>query len=130
MTEQPSARVGEIVAAARELLEDGGPEALTMRAVADKLGIRAPSLYKHIPDKADLEALVVTAAFTEQAEAFSRAIARARDPLTALGRGLPRLGARASAPLPAHDQPTPRPRPAPGGRRGQRGRATDRSVRR
>ena len=87
MTEQPSARVTEIVAAARELLEAGGPEALTMRALADKLGIRAPSIYKHIPDKADLEAAVIAAAFDEQAAAFTNAIARSpRDPLSALGR--------------------------------------------
>jgi AcrR family transcriptional regulator len=84
--EQPSARVTEIVAAARELLEAGGPEALTMRGVADKLGIRAPSIYKHIPDKADLEAAVIAAAFVEQAATFTQAIARSRDPLSALGR--------------------------------------------
>jgi AcrR family transcriptional regulator len=86
VSELPSARVTEIVAAARELLESGGPDALTMRAVADKLGIRAPSLYKHIPDKADLEASIIASAFSEQAQMFSKAIARARDPLVALGR--------------------------------------------
>jgi AcrR family transcriptional regulator len=86
VSQEPTARVTEIVAAARELLEAGGPDALTMRAVADKLGIRAPSLYKHIPDKADLEAAVIATAFTEQAETFAKAIARSRDPLTALGR--------------------------------------------
>ena len=86
MNQQPSARVTEIVAAARELLEAGGPEALTMRAVAEKLGIRAPSIYKHIPDKADLEAAIIAAAFAEQAAVFTKAIARSRDPLLALGR--------------------------------------------
>jgi AcrR family transcriptional regulator len=58
-----SSRQAEIVAAARALLEDGGPEALTMRAVAARLGIQAPSLYKHVEDKDALEALVIADAF-------------------------------------------------------------------
>jgi AcrR family transcriptional regulator len=37
------------------MLENEGPEALTMRRLADRLGIRAPSLYKHFPHKAALE---------------------------------------------------------------------------
>jgi AcrR family transcriptional regulator len=44
-------RAREIVAAARAILEEGGPEALSMRAIAERLGIRAPSLYKHVPDR-------------------------------------------------------------------------------
>ncbi|WP_283134571.1 TetR/AcrR family transcriptional regulator [Rhizohabitans arisaemae] len=68
-------RPAQIVAAARELLECGGPEAVTMRAIADRLGIRAPSLYKHLPDKAAVEAalqaegLAVLADMLEEAEA-------------------------------------------------------------
>jgi AcrR family transcriptional regulator len=46
----------EILDAAGELLEERGPEALTMREVAARLGIRAPSLYKHVRDKEDIEA--------------------------------------------------------------------------
>jgi AcrR family transcriptional regulator len=85
-SEQPlSGRKAEIVAAARDLLEAGGPEAVTMRAIADALGIRAPSLYKHFPDKVALESAVVAAGFVEQAEAFAAA-ARTRNPLAALGR--------------------------------------------
>jgi AcrR family transcriptional regulator len=79
-----SGRVAEIVAAGRELLEAGGPDAVTMRAIADKLGIRAPSLYKHIPDKAELEAAIVTDAFVEQAANFAAAIADSDDALGAL----------------------------------------------
>ena len=59
----PSARQTEIAAAARELLDDGGRPALTMRAVAERLGIRAPSLYKHVEDKEALEALVIADVF-------------------------------------------------------------------
>ncbi|GAT70166.1 tetR family transcriptional regulator [Planomonospora sphaerica] len=52
-------RAAQIVSAARELLEEEGRDALTMRALADRLGIRAPSLYKHFPDKAAVEAALI-----------------------------------------------------------------------
>ena len=46
----------EILDVAEALLESQGPAALTMRRVADEMGIRAPSLYKHVPGKEDIEA--------------------------------------------------------------------------
>ena len=52
-------RADEALRAARELLEQEGPDAMTMRRVADRVGIRAPSLYKHVPDKAELELRLV-----------------------------------------------------------------------
>ncbi|MGZ8619936.1 MAG: helix-turn-helix domain-containing protein, partial [Actinomycetota bacterium] len=55
MSVVPSARLSEIVEAARELLESQGPGGLTMRALGDRLGMRAPSLYKHVADKDELE---------------------------------------------------------------------------
>lgn len=60
----------EIVAAARELLEAEGPEGLSMRRVAERVGIKAPSIYKHLPDKEALEAALISAGFEEWAEAF------------------------------------------------------------
>lgn len=54
-----SARTGEIVAAAFAILDDEGPDTLTMRRLADDLGMRAPSLYKHVRDKAALEAALI-----------------------------------------------------------------------
>jgi AcrR family transcriptional regulator len=78
-------RKAEIVAAARDLLETGGPEAVTMRAIAERLGIQAPSLYKHFADKEALEAALVAAGFVEQAAAFAAAT-RSRNPLAALAR--------------------------------------------
>jgi AcrR family transcriptional regulator len=76
-------RAREIVAAARAVLEESGPEALSMRAIAGRLGIRAPSLYKHVPDKEALEVALVADALAEVAEAFEGAAA-ADDPLTAV----------------------------------------------
>lgn len=48
-----------IVAAARRLLEDRGADALTMRDVADAVGVRAPSLYKRVRDRTDLLRLIL-----------------------------------------------------------------------
>lgn len=51
----------QIVAAGRELLESGGPSALTMQAVAARVGVRAPSLYKRVKDRDALLRLVADA---------------------------------------------------------------------
>lgn len=85
MAELLTGRKAQIVDAARDLLEAGGPEAVTMRAIAEKLAIQAPSLYKHFADKGALEAALVTAGFVEQAETFSAA-SRSRNPLATLAR--------------------------------------------
>ena len=81
MTQPPTAvrsvRAEEIVAAARELLETQGPGALTMRAVADALGIRAPSIYKHLPDKHALEVAILEQGMAEMGEVLRRALADA-----------------------------------------------------
>jgi AcrR family transcriptional regulator len=49
-------RQEEILDVAESLLESEGPAALTMRRVAQEMGIRAPSLYKHVSGKDDIEA--------------------------------------------------------------------------
>ncbi len=85
MAEAPATpRAQQIAAAGRALLEAEGPEALTMRRVADALGIRAPSLYKHLPDKATLEAAIIAEGFREAAAAFEAATDGADDPMGAL----------------------------------------------
>jgi len=85
-------RQAQIAGAARALLDAEGPEALTMRRVAGVLGIKAPSLYKHLPDKAALEALVVAAGFAE----LARTLAAAADGADGAD-GAGRLAAIASA---------------------------------
>lgn len=50
-----------IVAAGRDLVERSGPDGLTMQAVAARVGVRAPSLYKRVRDRRELLALVVDA---------------------------------------------------------------------
>ncbi len=66
-----SPRAREIVAAAREQLEKEGE--ISMRRLADRLGIKAPSLYKHLPGKPALEAAIMSEAFVEAAERFEAA---------------------------------------------------------
>ena len=85
-TQTLTERQRQIAAAARALLDAEGPEGLTMRRVADALGIKAPSLYKHVPDKTALELLVVAGGFVEVAEALEAATADAADPLPALAK--------------------------------------------
>jgi AcrR family transcriptional regulator len=81
--DQLTPRAREIAAAARELLEQEGPDGLSMRKVAARLGIQAPSLYKHLPDKQALENAVISMGFEEQAAVFEEAL-DSDDPLRAL----------------------------------------------
>ena len=50
-----------IITAGRDLLETNGLEGLTMQAVADRVGVRPPSLYKRVRNRSDLIALVADA---------------------------------------------------------------------
>lgn len=70
-----SPRQAQIVAAARVILESEGPDALTMRSVAARLGIQAPSLYKHVADKEELEALLIAEALRGMGDALRAATA-------------------------------------------------------
>jgi AcrR family transcriptional regulator len=88
-----------------------------MRAIAERVGIRAPSLYKHFSDKDDLEIAMIAEGFRETARVFAAAIA-GDDPLAGLAaayRGwalqhphLCRGGGGAAARPPGADQMTPR----------------------
>jgi AcrR family transcriptional regulator len=84
----PTTRRAQIVAAARRLLEEDGPEALSMRNVAAEIGIRAPSLYEHVADKRALESAIIAAGLHEQGVALGAALAadEGRDPLTAVAQ--------------------------------------------
>jgi AcrR family transcriptional regulator len=86
--EQPGTRLGprarQIVAAARELLEKDGADALTMRRLAERIGVKAPSLYKHFPDKAAVEVELMALLFAELADALEAAVAAAPGSLQAL----------------------------------------------
>jgi AcrR family transcriptional regulator len=72
-----SPRATQVVEAARQLLESDGPNALTMRALGDVLGIRAPSIYKHFPGKPAVELAMVEDALVELGTTLHRTVAGA-----------------------------------------------------
>jgi AcrR family transcriptional regulator len=56
----------DIVAAAVELLDEHGDEsAITLRSVARRVGIAAPSIYRHFPDQPAIMLAVVQQAYVE-----------------------------------------------------------------
>src|SRR5690349_10388245 len=59
----------DIVSAAAELLDEAGHEqAVTLRAVARRVGIAAPSIYAHFADRQAILLAVVQDAFAELTE--------------------------------------------------------------
>ncbi len=74
----------EIVRVAAAILEREGPDGLTMRAIATELGIKAPSLYKHIADKQELEVALVADGLRQQTAAFEAAVGDGGDPAMAI----------------------------------------------
>jgi AcrR family transcriptional regulator len=85
-------RAAAIVAAAREILEEEGREALTMRRLGEAVGIRAPSLYRHFRDKAAVEVALMEVGFAEVAVAFEAAVARDGEALAAIGAAFRAFG--------------------------------------
>ena len=74
-----------ILVAARALLEEGGLDAVTMQAVADRVGVRAPSLYKHVANRRVLITALADAVTAELATALAPALDEP-DPADALRR--------------------------------------------
>ncbi|MFD9539297.1 TetR/AcrR family transcriptional regulator [Streptomyces sp. NPDC060022] len=83
-TGQEISRPRQIVAAARALLEEEGPEALTMRRLADRVGFTAPSLYKYFPDKSSVVAALAGEMLGEAAEVLEAAEREAPGSFSAL----------------------------------------------
>jgi AcrR family transcriptional regulator len=78
----------DILAGANELLEQtGSEESVTLRAVARKVGISAPSIYAHFADRASIVSAIVDAAFADFNSAIATAIAGADGPLARLRAG-------------------------------------------
>ena len=64
----------EIISAAQQLLETQGLENLSMQMLATALGVRAPSLYKHIENKSQLVRIVLESMLAELGEALADAV--------------------------------------------------------
>ena len=105
-----SPRARAIVVAARRILEAEGRGGLTMRRLGEAVGVRAPSLYKHFPDKAAVEVALIEVGFEETADAFERALAEegeSRAVIAAAYRGFARAHPHlyrlmTAGPLPRH----------------------------
>jgi len=63
-----------IVAAASDLLEHTGLTGVTMQAVAQVVGVRAPSLYKRVPSRERLIQLVAEATISQLASRLDAAV--------------------------------------------------------
>jgi len=59
-----------VVEAALALVDDGGPDALTLAGVADRLGVRGPSLYNHVDGLDDLRERTAARALRDLADAL------------------------------------------------------------
>jgi AcrR family transcriptional regulator len=64
-----------VARAAADLADERGWEQLTLAAVADSLGVRQPSLYKHVASLAALRRMVSRLAVTELGERLMSAVA-------------------------------------------------------
>ena len=79
---------GEILEAAERLLVSTGDEdAVSIRAVADAVGVSPPAIYLHFEDKGDLLFAVCERHFDALDERIEAAAAGVEDPLEALRRG-------------------------------------------
>ena len=100
-----------VVAAAADLVDTTGFDRLTLAAVADRLGVRLPSLYKHIDSLDGLRRDLAVLAVTELGTAMGAAAvggpgvprcAPSPTPTATTGRSIP----AASPPPSAHREPT------------------------
>lgn len=82
-----------IIAAGRRALAEDGLEGLTMQRVAHEVGVRAPSLYKHVRNRAELVRLVIEDVLRDLDAALEDAATsgQPRDDLRALARAFRRF---------------------------------------
>jgi len=75
----------DILAAAEALLlRTRSEEEVSVRAVADAVGVTAPSIYRHFPDKAHLIFEVCARQFARMAEEVAESVRDIDDPLAAI----------------------------------------------
>src|SRR6202020_3231925 len=79
-------RSGDIRAAALELFTTRGYGATTMADIGEAVGMRGPSLYKHVPSKQDLLARIMVATMDHLLVAPQVAISTTTDPVERLPR--------------------------------------------
>jgi AcrR family transcriptional regulator len=72
----PRARLNtaQVVAAGAELADEAGIEAVNLAALAARLGVKPPALYKHVDSIGDLRHRIATLAMTELGDALRDAL--------------------------------------------------------
>lgn len=83
-----------LIEEALKRLESGPAEALSLREVARNVGVSATAVYRHFPDKAALLDALCAVADERLADAFEKAMAKAkpgRDAFNAMGRAYVRF---------------------------------------
>src|SRR2546423_15037899 len=90
---------GRLVAVALDLVQEEGLGALTMRGLADRMGVKAASLYWHVRDRGELVELLAQAVLSEVRVAAPRSGWRAGGVAggPGLGGGARRRGAAPAA---------------------------------
>jgi AcrR family transcriptional regulator len=88
MSGKGSARSEEIRRAALELFTRQGYEATTMTDIGNRVGIRGPSLYKHVTCKQELLVQIMAGTMTALLTEHDRAIAGTDDPTERLRRAV------------------------------------------
>lgn len=73
-----------VVAAGADLADEVGWSDLTLAQVAERVGVRAPSLYKHVASQGDLTRRIAALALTQAGEAIGAAV-QGRSGVQALG---------------------------------------------
>jgi len=73
-----------LIAAARALLDEGGPAAVGLREAARRVGVSPTATYRHFKDKDALLAALAVEGFREFGAALA-ASERAPEPLSAMG---------------------------------------------
>jgi len=73
-----------VIDAAREILEESDLDAVTMAAVAERVGVRGPSLYKHVANRALLVRAVAEQVASDLGREIERAAAAPSDPAAGL----------------------------------------------
>jgi len=73
-----------LIQAALKAVETDGPDALSLRDLAQSLGVSTAAPYRHFPDRRALLAEIAAIGFSDLAAAYAKAQAEAPDPVAAL----------------------------------------------
>ncbi|MCS7480238.1 TetR/AcrR family transcriptional regulator [Umezawaea endophytica] len=77
VAEHRANRLRALLDAGRDLVAEGGPDALTLAALARRVGLSRPSLYEYFRSREELVAAIVTDELPEWAKHLEKAVATA-----------------------------------------------------